>query len=303
MASEAAPEIMILAISSTDVISDENLPSQPDYLETNAEVVKAELSFYATPHTADYGEAVYDTLKNIESTCANDYAKFCSLPTPTVMSLEFMRRRVLAHASSNERSVNHAMERKHIMSHGMHIPVDDTPENPIKSRNLKGRCDEEDQKHKDDFVSRHGEVPNDTGKRSSVDDSNNHHWGPPPPPAQEDTLFEGSLGYGLMGDMCIYQNFENLVPSCQSSVADLHMLRSQYWEEESQWNGRMGHRGRPHQMSFFWVLITMGFFFGIGISLRRRRLANKDTRAILKAIQANPALAAQGNWSHRPILY
>lgn len=299
MAPEAAPEIMILAISSTDVISDGNLPSKPDFLETNAEIVKAELSFYATPHTADYGEAVYYTLKNIETTCSNDYAKFCSLPTPTVMSLDFMKRRVLAHASSNERSVNHAMERKHIMSHGMHIPVDNTPESPIKSRNLKGRCGDEDQKRKEDFVSRHGEVPNDkedSDRSSDKEDSNSRHWGPPPPPAQEDTLFEGSLGYGFMGDMCIYQNFENLAPSCQSSVADLHMLRSQYWEEESQWNGRMGHRGRPHQMSaFLWVLIMMGFFFGIGISLRRRRLAMKDTRAILNAIQANPALTAQGN--------
>lgn len=298
MASEAAPEIMILSISSQNGISDEDMSSKPDSLETNTEIVKAEMSFYTTPHSADYGEVVYYTLKNIETTCANDYAKLCSLPTPSVMSFEFMRRRVLAHATPSDRSdiaakrINRIMEGKHIMSHGMHIPVDDTPEGPVRSRKLRGKCGGE-REHARGIDDINNEEDRD---RSSADDSNVGQWGPPPPPIEEDTLFEGSLGYGLMGDMCMYQNFENLAPSCQSSVADLHMLRSQYWEEESFANGRMGNRGRPHGMFvFLWVLIMIGFSLGIGISLRRRRLAKKDTRAILNAIRANPALAAQGN--------
>jgi hypothetical protein len=311
-ASEAAPQIMIMSISSPDVIPDEIIHSQPDDFEANAEIIKAELSFYATPHTADYKEAVYYTLKNIETTCSNDYAKFCSLPTPTVMSFEFMRRRVLAHASPSDTSdvstkrINHIMEGKRIMSHGMHIPVDNIPGSPMKSRKLRGGCGHEEDRNKGyherngPLVSPHDELPDDADNKEdrdgfSADNSNNRHWGPPPPPIEEDTFFEGSLGYGFMGDMCMYQNFENLAPSCQSSVADLHMLRSQYWAEESLANSRMGSRGHSHGMCVFWVLIMIGFFLGIGISLRRRRLAKKDTRAILNAIQANPALAAQGN--------
>jgi hypothetical protein len=317
-ASEAAPHIMIMAISSQDVIPDEIVPSQPDDLEPNAEIVKAELSFYATPHTADYKEAVYFTLKNIETTCANDYVKFCSLPTPTVMSFEFMKRRVLAHASPSDTSdistkrINRIMEGKRIMSHGMHIPVDNIPGSPTKSRKLRGGCGNEEDRRKgyhersDALVSPHGELPSDADyevDREPAEDSNNRHWGPPPPPIEEDTYFEGSLGYGFMGDMCIYQNFENLAPSCQSSVADLHMLRSQYWEEESVANNRMGGMGRPHQMCvFLWVLIMISFSLGIGISLRRRRHAKKDTRAILNAIRANPTLAAQGDLPHYCLL-
>lgn len=90
----------------------------------------------------------------------------------------------------------------------------------------------------------------------------------------------------------MYQNFESLMPNCQSSVGDLFMLRNQYWEEESFVNSR---RGPPKEFFLLWVLLLMGISLAVGISLRRRRHGMKETRAILKAIQANPALAAQGN--------
>lgn len=52
-----------------------------DYYETNPQILKAELSFYSTPHTKDYEEAVYGTLKNIEMTCVDDYSTICA---PTI---------------------------------------------------------------------------------------------------------------------------------------------------------------------------------------------------------------------------
>ena len=39
--------------------------------------MKAEVGFFQTPHSNDYSEVVYGTLKNIEGTCALDYASLC----------------------------------------------------------------------------------------------------------------------------------------------------------------------------------------------------------------------------------
>ena len=43
----------------------------------------------------------------------------------------------------------------------------------------------------------------------------------------EDTFFTGALGFGVMGDMCMYQNFDTLSLPCQSTITDLHELREQ----------------------------------------------------------------------------
>jgi hypothetical protein len=50
-----------------------------------------------------------------------------------------------------------------------------------------------------------------------------------------------------MGDMCIYSNFDKLDLNCQSAVADLHMMRQQYWREDT------------YQHRLFIILIA--FFF------------------------------------------
>lgn len=153
MTIESIGDITILAIPSQDGTSDEyNMSIQPDIYETNPDIIKAELSFYTTPHSADYGQAVYYTLKNIETTCAYDYTKFCSVPSTTVMSFEFIRSRALAHASPAGRSdtsmtrasrdVKRIMEGKRSMSHGMPIPIENNPESSInsrKSRRLRGK--------------------------------------------------------------------------------------------------------------------------------------------------------------------
>ena len=47
-------------------------------IESNPDILKAELSFYNTSHIKDYEEVVYSTLKSIESTCAGDFASMCA---------------------------------------------------------------------------------------------------------------------------------------------------------------------------------------------------------------------------------
>jgi hypothetical protein len=49
-----------------------------DVNEINPDIVKAEMSFYSTPHTEDYRPVVYKTLKNIEKTCAADFTTLCA---------------------------------------------------------------------------------------------------------------------------------------------------------------------------------------------------------------------------------
>ena len=53
--------------------------------------MKAEVGFFQTPHSNDYSEVVYGTLKNIEGTCALDYASLCvSKSSPSLGSMNSM---------------------------------------------------------------------------------------------------------------------------------------------------------------------------------------------------------------------
>ena len=53
--------------------------------------MKAEVGFFQTPHSNDYSEVVYGTLKNIEGTCALDYASLCtSKSSPSLGSMGSM---------------------------------------------------------------------------------------------------------------------------------------------------------------------------------------------------------------------
>lgn len=52
------------------------------------------------------------------------------------------------------------------------------------------------------------------------------------PPVPEDRLFSGALGFGAEGDMCLYQNLDQLSDPCVSAVSDLYALRANYWAED-----------------------------------------------------------------------
>ena len=134
------------------------------------------------------------------------------------------------------------------------------------------------------------------------EDEGNHHGhndrdrrrGPPHSPVMDDYLFVGSLGYGDAGDMCMYDNFQKLAAPCQSSIADLHSLRQQYWKEET-----MARNGRG-DYSFFLSGVFVVLFVGLCILCRsycnhmaKERQTKMDTLATLALIDADPALKAQ----------
>ena len=52
------------------------------------------------------------------------------------------------------------------------------------------------------------------------------------PPVPEDKYFSGALGFGAEGDMCLYQNLDQLSDPCVSAVSDLYALRANYWAED-----------------------------------------------------------------------
>ena len=382
-------------LPNVDVTSDEAFPFQldpPDAFESNPEIVKAELSFYSTPHTEDFGESVYSTLKAIEQNCAVDYVTMCAAPAVDPMdSFDFFRRNALE-------KVQAVTKGRHTMTYGNVIKVDAAAlQTTYKTRvndvhNLRGRVGlsrrqlfsifgGKDMKgmggpgHYDGNHGDHGDhhgngrqgppqgrprgpspgppdaavvsdtpsgVPlapggppprpdgpgpgpprpddhrhhapwspggrdedhdSDSDEEDEKDRHNHHdhhdrhdhhdHWGPPPPPIEEDYLFVGSLGYGDAGDMCVYQNFEKLAPQCQSSVADLHLLRKQYWEEEAD----MKHHGPhdppgPHHLPNAWGVLLLASILA-GLLVRKSRQHKHDMRAIITALEANPALKAQ----------
>lgn len=71
-------------VDGVNMIPSEDIPMQfatPDYFETNPQIVKAEMAFFATPHTIDYSESVYENLKDIEEVCAVDFAAMCAPTT------------------------------------------------------------------------------------------------------------------------------------------------------------------------------------------------------------------------------
>ena len=383
------------------LVTDVPFPSEivsPDYYEINPEIVKAELSFYSTPRTEDYGEAVYGTLKKIEMTCAASYANMCA-PAPTIDMMSWFARSMMMADTASSRVADF---KTHAMSFGQNIEVPN--EMPVvhvadviknRSRNLRGksalnerelfemfggankmarvtetrggrfvsqddRGDNQGRDHPDrpdgppprpDGPPHDGPRPgpphdgphpgpphdgprpdgprpdgpepyfpwspidgNESGDESDgepddhdSDSDNEHedehhnrhhghgHWGPPPP--QEDTLFIGALGFGTEGDMCMYQNFNQLPPPCQSAVADLHILRKQYWEEVGDSAGHHFNGGLEVGMILAACWLSMIVLIAFGLrrisSITSRNMNQKEIKAMLTVIEANPALKAQ----------
>ena len=121
----------------------------------------------------------------------------------------------------------------------------------------------------------------------------------PPSPYEDDNDedYLPSLGYGDDGDMCMLSNFVKLSPNCQSAVNDLLYLRQQYMVEES--HGRHGHgpHGPISPLVVLWFPVFGILTLVVGVIYRNRLARNRkykeDTRTMLAAIEANPALKAQ----------
>lgn len=93
------------------------------------------------------------------------------------------------------------------------------------------------------------------------------------------TTYQGALGYGAAGDSCVYANLDNFSPECQEAVMNVYSLRYDY-EDSSHPHGCHG---------MFWVFFV-AFFIVALILGRKRRLRRQKVVALLKALEANPAL-------------
>lgn len=77
-------EIVFVGFDYTDVedeqMIDTNIDASitGDFYEDNVEILKSEIDFYTTPHSQEYRDITYYTLKNIQMQCASDYAVYCA---------------------------------------------------------------------------------------------------------------------------------------------------------------------------------------------------------------------------------
>ena len=111
-----------------------------------------------------------------------------------------------------------------------------------------------------------------------------HPRGPPPP---EDRSFQGSLGFGSEGDLCLYRGMAEgqVSEPCIGAVADLYQLRSQYWEESQQSSG-------PHCHGFVLVLVAAVLLLGCLVRKWYARHRAQKVRSLLTALHTNPSLKA-----------
>lgn len=116
-----------------------------------------------------------------------------------------------------------------------------------------------------------------------------HHHGHHHPPDQigfEDTYFPGALGFGASGDSCVYENVQNLSPTCMQAISDLYVLRSEYWETYSSSQQSHGHHSVIFPVLF--VILIVSLVKKVMLAPRR-----KQVHAFLSAINGNPELKAK----------
>lgn len=106
---------------------------------------------------------------------------------------------------------------------------------------------------------------------------------PPPPGPWEDVFYNGALGFGAEGDMCLYENFNQLSQPCVQGMADLYDVRQRYWNDNEEYYG--GHR---HFL--FLVLGALFVWAMVKKCIWRKRI--QKVRTFMDAINANPALKA-----------
>lgn len=258
-------------------------PLTPDLSETNPDFLRAEMSFYTTPHTEEYRNGVYGTLKAIQTQCLNDFSTFC----PSTGNGVLFPQQVLHTAKSvsgqfrqtkpgNLRNRRLIDSRHHDDQSPDHRGPGDGPPNPDDK-------DDVDELHRHDD---HG-------------DERHHHGGPgcPHHHMDKDKLFTGALGYGDTGDVCMTVNFEKLSPECQSSISELRTMRKSFWREDNFAARSANHRHRNDDDNC-WV----GYVVIIAVLLICRNRYQRHTMRIIKALRANPALLAQGDRLLRIIL-
>jgi hypothetical protein len=287
------------------------------------EVVKAEMSFYSTPHTEEFKRPVYDTLKRIQDSCHDDFVARCIGANSLRRGDNQLKQR---HLSAIISEMENRRDRGGIIRDSafkaLYVsgsPIDDLGsqyDKPVPSTEEKGsrippgsnsggpqspeipntgraswgagfNDGDSDSDNEEDGHSRDHHGHDHRGHDHHDHDHHDHHHHHQ---IEEDVWFSGSLGFGQDGDMCLYENLPKVSNQCQFAVRDLHALRSTYWQQEV--NSREGPpMGHP---CFLFVLVSAALlFFLVFYNLKTRKM-RKLNRAVMDAIESNPQLRAQG---------
>jgi hypothetical protein len=117
----------------------------------------------------------------------------------------------------------------------------------------------------------------DSSSSSSSGGYYRHHDHHPRGPRREPFVsYQGALGFGMDGDSCVYANLDTFSQPCQQAVQDLYAFRYDYQDQ-----GRKCH-------GFFWIIF--GVFVLMYVLGRKHRARRQKIVALLKALEANPAL-------------
>lgn len=103
----------------------------------------------------------------------------------------------------------------------------------------------------------------------------------------EDQVFEGKLGYGEAGDVCMYRNYNQLSSGCRQSIQTLFETRDDYWSDQQSITKHGHDEGHPGGMV---LLLFLSFFMFLAV---RHHGKMKTIRKILDVVDANPALKEQ----------
>lgn len=266
------------------------------------EVVKAELSFYTTRHTEEFKRPVYDTLTRIQESCRADFASQCSVSKNVRRGENPLKQR---HLSAIFAKMDYHRERDDLTqydrvqgqnSHGRGSAEEESPDRVSPPPEAGGRwdngpidggdsdSDDEEDEHDHDHHDHdhHGHDHHDHDHHDHHHDGRRH--------IESDVWFQGSLGFGHDGDICLYENFHKISPECQFAVRDLHELRGTYWQQEV--DAREGPP--PGHACFLFGFISLALLLSLIFYNLKTRKMRQQTRAVMDAM-TNCQSRAQGN--------
>ena len=159
---------------------------------------------------------------------------------------------------------HHDHDRDHDKDHKRDQPPKDgkDPRGPPPSKGAPRNEDDGDDRY------HHGH--DDHHHRGHHDD---HH-------GREDHYFSGALGFGAEGDMCMYQNADQLSDPCVKAISNVYELRDEYWHESN---------GPHHCHGIFFILLAL---FGLIYGIRRfkTRHQRKAAHNLLVGLNNDPEL-------------
>jgi hypothetical protein len=216
-------------------------------------------------------------LNDINTQCSIDYKQYCS----TIPSSQYDLTNTLStNQYDNEHKPCHKLRGLLGFSHHHH------QQRSLTSLSNQHYDDHHDGHHDHDHRNEdgHHDHPHDHSSRD-----------PRVPIERIQDLSQLALGYGPYGDKCLTQSFQSLSSPCQFSLLNLQDLQHQYWDETTPlWDNEHDFHHHPHFGGLFivlTVLLTSLFCCFRCCQIRSRsNLIKEQSKAIITAIQTNPAL-------------